>query len=303
MSATIKRGGASTRRKPAARNKPVARIKARSWANEAMAALPFTEGQMRKGLTWLMLALIAAAAWFAAALSGLNTYAYEEFAHASARAGFAVKKIEVRGVKQMDELDVYDKVLARKDLAMPMVDVEQLRNELMGIDPENPDAPRNGWIADARVSRQLPDTLLVDIIERTPHAVWRNGDKLTLIDRDGHALDTVSAERATGMLRITGADANNKVENLTALLEAAPALKPQMREAEWVGRRRWNITFKSGETIALPEGRNKAQAALITFARMDGVNRLLGGKITFFDLRSAERAYVRVQGGGDKADN
>ena len=30
------------------------------------------------------------------------------------------------------------------------------------------------------------------------------------------------------------------------LLAAAPALKPQVREAEWIGNRRWNLTFKTG---------------------------------------------------------
>jgi hypothetical protein len=41
---------------------------------------------------------------------------------------------------------------------------------------------------------------------------------------------------------------------LAALTEAAPALKPQIREAEWVGNRRWNLTFRTGQVLALPEG-------------------------------------------------
>jgi cell division protein FtsQ len=45
-----------------------------------------------------------------------------------------------------------------------------------------------------------------------------------------------------------------QVAALSELLDAAPALRPQVREAEWVGNRRWNLTFKTGQVLALPEG-------------------------------------------------
>ena len=41
------------------------------------------------------------------------------------------------------------------------------------------------WVKDARVSRQLPDTLVIDIVEREPHAVLRRADRLVLIDATG----------------------------------------------------------------------------------------------------------------------
>ena len=33
---------------------------------------------------------------------------------------------------------------------------------------------RFGWVQDARVSRRLPDTLVIDIVERKPAAIWQN---------------------------------------------------------------------------------------------------------------------------------
>jgi len=49
------------------------------------------------------------------------------------------------------------------------------------------------WVSDARVSRQLPDTLVVDIVERQPHAVLRQPDRLVLIDdEDGIRAATVA---------------------------------------------------------------------------------------------------------------
>ncbi len=95
------------------------------------------------------------------------------------------------------------------------------------------------------------------------------------------------------MLLISGPGAQAQVEALSTLFDAAPALRPQVSAAEWIGNRRWNLTFKTGQVLALPQGADKAAGALIDFARLDGVNRLLGGKVVAFDMRTPERIYMR----------
>ena len=207
----------------------------------------------------------------------------------ASKSGFEVKRVEVRGVNRMNELKIYEKVLGQRDQAMPRLDIAALRDELLQL----------SWVKDARVSRQLPDTLVVDVIERNPHAVLRKDRKLTLIDETGHPLEAVSPARARGLFVLSGAGAEMRVPDLTKLLDAAPAIRPQVAEAEWVGNRRWNLTFKTRQVLALPEGETSSAGALLTFARMDGVDRLLGGKVVSFDMRSADRIYMRVPGRAD----
>jgi cell division protein FtsQ len=142
----------------------------------------------------------------------------------------------------------------------------------------------------------LPDTLVVDIVVRNPHAVLRDGGHLVLIDETGHELETVPPSRAKGMLVLAGKGVEGQVGALEKLLDAAPALKTQVTEAEWVGNRRWNLTFRTGQVLFLPEGDDDGAAALLSFARMDGVDRLLGGKVTAFDMRVPDRIYLRVPG-------
>ena len=72
---------------------------------------------------------------------------------------------------------------------------------------------------------------------------------------------------------LSGPGAGKQVVALNTLLAAAPALKPQVREAEWLGNRRWNLTFKTDQVLALPEGGKESAAALVSFARLDGTNR------------------------------
>jgi cell division protein FtsQ len=102
---------------------------------------------------------------------------------------------------------------------------------------------------------------------------------------------------------VSGPGAGKQVVALQELMAAAPALKPQLREAEWIGNRRWNFTFKTGQVLALPEGTDKSAKALMTFARLDGVNRLLGGKVAAFDMRAGDRIYLRVPGRTDAIEH
>lgn len=298
MTTRIKRGS-SARRTPA-RAKP--RTAQRSRANAALARLPFTDAQLQKAATIGVLGLLALGGVITAQFLGLPAMVREEMALAAGRAGFEVKKVEVRNVDKMNELKVYEIALAQKDRSMLSVDLDELRYELMGMKlmkpasddpPGDKRTPPSGWIADARISRQLPDTLIVDIVEREPLAVWEDRGRVMLVDAQGVALEPSQGQIDPKMLRIVGKRANARIGDLTKLLDAAPALTPQVKEAEWVGNRRWNLTFHTGEVLALPEGKDLSEAALVNFARMDGVNRLLGKGVTYFDLRDPERAYLR----------
>ena len=53
---------------------------------------------------------------------------------------------------------------------------------------------------------------------------------------------------------LIGPGANGEEEQLSRLMGAVPTLRPQLTSATWVGGRRWDLNFQSGETVALPEG-------------------------------------------------
>ena len=296
MAQTIRRNAKPARRQARAQGNKAkvrkAKAKTNSLIDALMRVLPFTEEQLHKTFLVLILAGAAALAWLVASLAGLTALAGQQLAFAAADAGYEVSRVEVRGVERMNELKVYERVLGERDRAMPLVDLHALRGSLMELP----------WVEDARVSRQLPDTIVVDIVERQPHAVLRKPDRLVLIDPSGHELEPISRTDAKGMLQISGPGAQGRVVALAELLDAAPALRPQVAGAEWVGNRRWNLTFRTGQVLALPQGEEKSAGALMEFARLDGVHRVLGGKVAAFDMRNPERIYLRVPGRSGQTD-
>jgi cell division protein FtsQ len=74
-------------------------------------------------------------------------------------------------------------------------------------------------------------------------------------------------------------------------MASVPTLKPQLASATWVGSRRWDLNFQSGETVVLPEGEAQASEALAHFAKHDRAEGLLGRGIVQFDLRNWPRTH------------
>jgi len=259
-------------------------LKKRSAVDAFLARLPVSEATLHRIATAATIVIVAGTLWGVAAFFGLPGMARDELANAAARAGFEVRKVEVRGVERMDELAVYNIALGQKDRSMLNVDLPKLRQDLLKL----------SWIKDARISRRLPDTLVVDVVERKPVAVWQHEGNLALIDMTGAVLDRITPAQLPDLPLVVGPSANLQTANLNALMEVAPALKPVLAGATWVGNRRWDLRFQSGETLSLPEGPQLAAAALVNFARLDGINRLLGRGIVRFDMRDPDKFVLRM---------
>ena len=279
--ATITRG----RKRPTVKARPrkAAPKKNVTWA-KVMGAMPFSQDAVDRFVTYAMIGMVALAVIVVTAMSGLPGYLGRGMAHAAGRAGFEVKRVEVTGIDRMERLTVYAVALDQHSMAMPLVDLEKVREQLL----------QYGWIEDARVSRRLPDTLVVDIVERKPAAIWQHEGKLSLIDAKGVVLEAVSLDAMPDLPLLLGRDANREAVALAELMDRAPALKPMLAAATWVGDRRWDLKFQSGETLALPEGEQAAGKALVQFAKMDGVTRLLGRGYVRFDMRDPTKFVARV---------
>jgi cell division protein FtsQ len=283
---TIKRG-ASPRKRAAIKGKArKPAVKQVSTWEKIMRVMPFDQRAVDRFVTGAMVVAFGGVAIAGATLAGVPQYIGTETAMAIGRAGFEVKRVEVTGIDRMERLTVYAIALDQHSMAMPLVDLDKVREQLLNY----------GWIKDARVSRRLPDTLVVDIVERKPAAIWQHNQKLSLIDKEGVILEPVKPDQpAPELPLLIGKDANLEAIRLNKLMDQAPALKPTLASASWIGNRRWDLQFQSGEVLALPEGDAAAATALLRFARIDGVRRLLGRGFVRFDMRDPTKFVARIK--------
>lgn len=285
-------------RSPKASSKPVVRRGPRAAAparrrssslgqqmGRAFGALPVPPGLVRRIGNWTLGLLVAAGIVAGLIAMGVPQMIGLETAHGIGRMGFVVRNIEISGRSHVDRDSVYRIVMDQRGQDMPLVDLSGTRQRLLGL----------GWIQDARVSRRLPDTLAVDLVERVPAAILQRQQQLYLIDAAGHVLSGVDARTLPLQLPLViGSKVEAQIITLQALVASQPSLKQLVAGATWVGDRRWDIRFQSGETLALPEGAAAARAAYALFARKDQEERLLGRGFVRFDMRNPGPIVVRT---------
>ena len=278
-SAAIKRG-AATKRPTVKTVKPAKRKP--SMLARFVTAIPVSARTVERATTAIILTVVVGGVAAIGVMLDVPHKVGMAAGDAVGRAGFSVKHVDITGIDRMDRTSVYAVALDQQSIAMPLVDLEGVRQKLL----------KYGWIADARVSRRLPDTLAIEIVERKPAAVWQHSQQLTLVDAKGVALEQVSLNAMPNLPLVIGPDANVQATALTALMDHAPQLKPVLDGAMWIGDRRWDLKFQSGETLLLPEGEAAAVAALKKFAELDAAQRLLGRGMARFDMRNPDQMAV-----------
>lgn len=278
MSQTLRRG--------AVRRPPPQKKQKASVIDRILATLPFGHATLRRIATWSIVGGALAGALALAAWFGVPGAIGVAVAEGIGRAGFRVTNVEITGLDRMNQDAVYAAAFDQRSLAMPLVDLQAVRRKLLAY----------GWVADAHVSRRLPDTLLIDIVERTPSAIWQDRRQLRLIADDGTLLDTVSPDDMPDLPLMIGPGAYRQEASYQHLLGAAPALRPMVHAATWIGNRRWNLTFQSGETLFLPAGDDDAAKALVRFAALEGASPLLGKGWVRFDMRFPGQLIARKPG-------
>lgn len=241
-------------------------------------------GTVRRAAGWLFLGIAIAGTAAAVAAYRVPQLIGTAMGETVGDAGFVVKGYEIRGINRMERRRIDAVVEAHLGRPMPLVDLAGLRNELVQF----------GWVGDARVSRRFPDKLVIDIVERQPAAIWQHEQRLFLIDANGVVLDRVALEAMPDLPLVIGPHANQHTTALSSLLASAPHLRPQITGATWVGGRRWDLRFQTGELLSLPEHDDAAMRAFAEFARRDRAVPLLGRGFARFDMRIPGQLIVRV---------
>lgn len=285
MSQTRKpRRAAAPKKRATVKRKPAKKAQRQPMSAQLATVLPMQEDTIRRTGGWMVIALLATLVIGAAMILRLPQLAAWQLGEGVGRLGFTVERVEIQGIDQMERLPVYAVALDQPSMAMPNVDIAAIRARVEAFQ----------WVQSARVTRRLPDTLVVSITERTPTAIWQHEQTLYLVDSEGEVLEEVALDAMPDLPLIIGPAANRQVASFELLMDRAPALRPMLSGATWVGNRRWDLRFQSGETLALPEGEEDAGRALLNFARMDSQNGLLGEGFRRFDMRVPDRFVVRV---------
>lgn len=208
-----------------------------------------------------------------------------ELMAASAHAGFAVRAVDVEGRDRASAAAILTALHVTRGTPILAIDPVAARARLQQVP----------WVKTASVYRRLPDTLFIRLTEQRPLAFWQRNDRLVLIDRHGHPIETRDLTPFARLPVLVGNDAPAHAPALMALLASEPQLARRVTAAIRVGARRWNVEFADGVAVALPE--DNAEAAWHHLARIEKQHRILERQVLLVDLRLPDRVYLKLPPG------
>lgn len=146
-------------------------------------------------------------------LGAIGALAFIGYKGATKSDFFKVRSIVVTGNSKIDAKDVREVVEAKTADGLWSADLGAIKRAILD---------RFRYTKDAAVSRQLPDTVTVSIIERIPQAVIRMGDDDYWVDDDGVVLASVEKnDDLTGWFVMLGWDSAADDKPQTAQSERA----------------------------------------------------------------------------------
>lgn len=200
-------------------------------------------------------------------------------------AGLTVRSITVIGRTQTEAKELLGALNVAKGDSILHVDLDAVHGRIAALP----------WVQEVRVSRNLPNAIHVELLERRPVAVWQRGGKMVLVDAGGVEITQKDVAEYPDLPQIVGKGAPKAADELITILAAEPQLRERVKAAVRVGERRWNIRLKDGIDVRLPE--IDPLTAWRKLARYEESNGVLNRDVELVDLRSANRVVVRLTQG------
>jgi cell division protein FtsQ len=147
------------------------------------------------------------------------------------------------------------------------------------------------WVQSAHVERRLPGTILVRIEERRPFAIWQNGGRFVIIDREGRVVASDGLDQFGPLPLLVGTGADTMGAALHDLLRTQPELVDRVQAMVRIHERRWNLRLHNGTDVLLPEGHESA--AIQRLGELHRQARLLDRPLAAIDLRLPDRLVLR----------
>ncbi|MEM9288413.1 MAG: cell division protein FtsQ/DivIB [Sphingomonadales bacterium] len=158
-------------------------------------------------------------------------------------AGFNAQTLQVYGAQRFTFRQVEQLAAIDTSATIFGQDLEAIQARLVA----------HPWVKEARVSRNLPGTLRIDLEERTAFARWQVAGKFHLIDDEGTPFLKIGRKEWRSLPLVVGDGANQSAGTLSAALTNYPYLADRLSSATWVGARRWDLLFQGGVLVRLPE--------------------------------------------------
>lgn len=217
----------------------------------------------------------------AAAASGMWAYRQTQF-----DTRFAVRHIEITGAVYTPRQRIEDVTGHYAGLNLFRIDIARVRHDLASV----------SWISRIEIEKKLPDTLRINVMERTPMALLRNGDRFEYVDEHGVAFGALSPAVGDSELPLIsgagGAELARTIVLIRDLRLRDPQLFSRLSEIRPIPPRGFAIFDRDLASFVYANSDDIVEKwrALYAIARKEQLGR---AAIEYADLRFAGRVVIK----------
>jgi cell division protein FtsQ len=276
----------------------MSRASAARRAGSALAGVPvpsdkrFRRSDLRPDRRRLGRAMVRTLRWAVPALVAVALAAWVATVAASSSL-LAVQRIVVHGNVRLSAGEVEALLSGLRGQNILHVDFELYRRRVL-------DSP---WVADAALSRLLPSTIDVRIVERSPMAVARVGQQLFLVDRTGVVIDDYGPQYrdldlpivdglvSSASMPAAQADRARLADALLTSLAAKPEWRKRLSQIDVTNAHDAVVLFDDDPAL-LHLGEDQFVARLGTYLELEPALNERFQNVDYVDLRFGERVFV-----------
>lgn len=150
------------------------------------------------------------------------------------------------------------------------------------------------WVKTASIQRFLQGTVQIHLTERTPVAIFHDGErqKFVLLDSEGVQIHRPIVESFRDLPVVSGEKADQKAPTFLKQLSAFPVVQTQASSLVFVHQRRWNLRLKSKVEVKLPEKDLDTAFRILTILIKQ--EKATFKDIVSIDLRFPERVILKL---------
>ncbi len=199
----------------------------------------------------------------------------------TSQTGFEASKLVVNGNVNLDINILQARLATQLGNSLFSFEVDAAREEVLN-DP---------WVKSATIRKVYPDTIVVDVIERKPVALWQSKGELHLIASDGFVI--AKAEQSHMSLpQVVGEGANMVAAEFLSVMNKYPAISQKASAYVRVAGRRWNLSMENGIQVLLPA--SDWEYALNDLQDLQNKKTLLDRDVLQIDMRLPDRLVIKL---------
>ena len=190
-----------------------------------------------------------------------------------------LKEIHLIGRENISKRMIIQELGLNSQTSMISINLKSLNEKLQAIK----------WVKSSIIERRLPDTIIIKLEEYKPFALLQVNDGHIVISSDGKRIIKDNG-KFSYLPVINGNGSEKHASKMLDILSSEPYLFHQVWAISLIGKRRWDVSLRSGIKIKLPE--QNPLAAWTKLSEIDRLEAILSREFDVIDMRKSDHLVL-----------